>query len=252
MDPLTLRLLSYNVKCFPWMNPPIQQMVAWLTRSADIVVLQEVWCRHQAWSSAFTSRGWSFLSPTRESHIASCFGSGLAIAWRTQSWRLSDARFYPYLSAVGFDAWVTKGWFRVELTNTDTNQPIRVINTHMQSDYEICDELWRPIAEPVRMAQSLQLTETEQRLPRLPTLIVGDMNTEMCWLPACRGWLTQHTGPTFPGTSQVLDHCTTWRGQPWRLLGHRVVRECGEWSDHWPVIWQLQWCHSPKQTPPHK
>jgi hypothetical protein len=104
----------------------------------------------------------------------------------------------------------------------------------MQSDYEFFDELWRPIAEPVRMAQAVQLAETERRLPPIPTLLLGDWNTEMCWLPEGR-WLTKHSGATFAATNQVLDHCATWTDQPWVLKDHRVYRI--EFSDHWPVIW---------------
>jgi hypothetical protein len=235
---MDVRIASYNIKCFPWTSPPLQDIVQWLTQNADIVALQEVWSRHAIIETAFAARGWKLIRPAREHHIASIFGSGLAIAWRADRFRQTDARFYPYLSAVGFDALVTKGWFRVELVDCVTEMPIRFINTHMQSDYEICDELWRPIAEPVRMAQALQLCEVECRLPLLPTLIVGDMNTEMCWFPKC-GWLTQHCGPTFGGTSQVLDHCATWHTSGWHLRSHRVGRECGDWSDHWPVLWSL-------------
>jgi endonuclease/exonuclease/phosphatase family metal-dependent hydrolase len=246
MDPF--RLASYNVKCFPWCSVPIKEIVQWITQHADIVALQEVWCQHALWSTAFTAHGWTFLRPARESHFAAVFGSGLAVAWRSDIWQLSDARLYPYLSAVGFDALVTKGWFRVELKQRKTGAPLRLIDTHMQSDYEVCDELWRPIAEPVRMAQALQLYETESRMPPIPTLIIGDMNTEMCWIHGY-GYLTQHAGPTFERTSQVLDHCAALNGASWNLLQHRVGRECGDWSDHWPVLWHLQHQVKPPATP---
>jgi endonuclease/exonuclease/phosphatase family metal-dependent hydrolase len=235
---MDLRIATYNIKCFPWTTPSIQEIVTWLTRNADIVAIQEVWCRHALLTSAFATHGWTMLRPSREHHIAGIFGSGLAIAYRADRFQQTDARFYPYLSAVGFDALVTKGWFRVELTDKYMGQKIRIINTHMQSDYEVFDELWRPIAEPVRMAQALQLSEVERRLPQIPTLIVGDMNTEMCWFPNTE-WLTHHCGPTFEGTSQVLDHCAAWNVSNWALTHHRVGRECGDWSDHWPVLWRL-------------
>lgn len=255
---MDLRLVSYNVRCFPWFSVPIREIVNWITGNADIVAIQEVWCRHSAWSAAFAAKGWTFLRPARENHIAGLFGSGLAIAWRSSQWSLSDARLYPYLSAVGFDSLVTKGWFHVDLHNRVTGAPLRILNTHMQSDYEVCDELWRPIAEPVRMAQAIQLVEVESRMPRVPTLLVGDMNTEMCWFPECQ-WLTKHAGVTFAGTSQVLDHCATWDLHPWTLVSHRVGRECGEWSDHWPVIWGLRFIasdqglsqHESPHRPPH-
>jgi endonuclease/exonuclease/phosphatase family metal-dependent hydrolase len=234
----TFRLVTYNIRCFPWFSPPIKEIVDWITRHADIVALQEVWTRHSSIAAAFAAKGWSFIRPPRESHFASIFGSGLAIAWRSDCWSVTDSRFYPYLSAVGFDAFVVKGWFRVEFRDRRTGRALRLINTHMQSDYEICDELWRPIAEPVRMAQAVQLMETEARIPRIPTLMVGDMNTEMCWFHDC-AWLTHHCGPTFDGTSQVLDHCAARKSDGWRVVEHRVGRECGEWSDHWPVVWRL-------------
>lgn len=244
---MRVRLATYNVKGFPWTKPPLQSIVHWITgrSGCDIVALQEVWCRHTAWAAAFAAAGWSFIRPPREHHIASVFGSGLAIAWRSSAWKLADARFYPYLSAVGFDAFVTKGWFRAEFISVGVpNGYLRLINTHMQSDYEVWDDLWRPIAEPVRMAQAFQLTEAEARMPAAPTLICGDLNTEACWFTECR-YLTAHAGMTFPGTGQVLDHCAAPHGQPWILRGHRVCREAGEWSDHWPVIWDLHYRFSP-------
>lgn len=255
---MRVKLVSYNVKCFPWTSPPIREMVQWMTQrsGADVVALQEIWCRQGTWAAAFAAHGWSFVRPARESHITGLFGSGLAIAWRNSAWRITDARFYPYISAIGLDGFVTKGWFRVELARVNNSSQqqgvsskpleladqhgsqLRLINTHMQSDYEVCDDLWRPIAEPVRMAQALQLMEVEARMPRKPTLICGDMNTEMCWFQGC-GWMTAHAGPTFAGTGQILDHCAALNGEPWVLEGHRVCRECGDWSDHWPALWCL-------------
>ena len=240
---MRVKLVSYNVKGFPWTKPPIQSIVQWITRrsNADFAVLQEVWCQQTAWAAAFAAAGWAFIRPPREHHIAGVFGSGLAIAWCRDGWKLTNARFYPFLSAVGFDAFVTKGWFRAEYVSP-RGERLRLINTHMQSDYEVWDELWRPIAEPVRMAQSFQLIETEARMPQIPTLVAGDFNTETCWLPECR-LLTAHAGMTFPNTGQVLDHCAS--AQDWRLIAHRVCREAGDWSDHWPVFWELK-----REVPP--
>ena len=236
---MDLRLASYNVRCFPPLLSlgtvtDIDEIANWITTHADIAALQEVWCRYPEWTAAFAARGWTFLHPTREGHIAALLGSGLAVAYRTTDWTVADFRLYPFLSAVGLDALVTKGWFHVELRSRASGKPFRLINTHMQSDYEFCDELWRPIAEPVRMGQAFQLAEVERRLPAAPTLIIGDWNTEMCWLPEGQ-WLTHHCGPTFPGTHQVLDHCASWADQPWVLKSHRVYRI--GFSDHWPVVW---------------
>lgn len=237
---MDLRLASYNVRCFPWplSNTDIVAIVSWLCDHTDVAALQEVWCRFPEWTAAFLARGWTFLRPTREGHIASALGSGLAVAFRTGDWTVADSRLYPFLSAVGLDALVTKGWFRVELRSATSGKPFRLINTHMQSDYDLCDELWRPISEPVRMAQALQLATVERRLPAIPTLLLGDWNTEDCWLPGGR-WLSisKSRSPTFPSTGQVLDHCATWSDQPWVLKDHRVYRI--GFSDHWPVVWKF-------------
>jgi endonuclease/exonuclease/phosphatase family metal-dependent hydrolase len=240
---MRVKLVSYNVRCFPWTSPPISDMVQWITRHAEVVALQEVWCRQDTWAAAFAAHGWSFARPGREHHIAGVFGSGLAFAWRRTSWKLTDARFYPFLSAVGFDAFVTKGWFRAEFTD-EAGECLRLINTHMQSDYEVCDDIWRPIAEPIRMAQLFQLTETEARLPPCAMAITGDFNTEICWLQEYR-YMTRHAGMTFPNTGQVLDHCAVPYSQPWILNAHRVCREAGDWSDHWPVFWDMRLTASP-------
>jgi len=231
------RLATYNVKCFPWSYVDIDAIVEWLTQSADIVALQEVWCRHAAWVTAFEERGWVFLRPPRETHIAAIFGSGLAVAWNSRKFALDEFMFYPYLSTVGFDSWVTKGWFRLDM-HTPAGFHFRLINTHMQSEYEICDSLFRHVSEPIRMAQSLQLVSTEVQVPASPTLIVGDMNTETCWLPRCK-WLVENMGVTFPNTEQTLDHCACWRGDRWQVMDYRVASEC-KWSDHWPVLWRLR------------
>jgi endonuclease/exonuclease/phosphatase family metal-dependent hydrolase len=239
MDPF--RLLCYNVCGFPWHRTPIQEMVAWMTANADIVALQEVWCRHATWASAFAAAGWAIQRPPRENHIIGLFGSGLVIAWRTDSWAATDTRFYPYLATVGFDQLATKGWLRVDLRQRHTGATFRLINTHMQSDYEVCDELWQHISDPIRMAQARELATVEQRAPAPPTLVVGDFNTQDCWIPGAR-FLNPCTAPTFPSMGAYLDHIATWCPE-WRLLGHEVATG-RTWSDHLAIRWTLGQCHS--------
>jgi endonuclease/exonuclease/phosphatase family metal-dependent hydrolase len=238
MDPF--RLLCYNVCGFPWYRTPIREIVAWVTANADIVALQEVWCRHAAWAAAFASAGWVFQRPPREHQISGLFGSGLVFAWRPTEWAPTDVRFYPFLAAVGFDQLATKGWLRVDLRHVRTGAPLRLINTHMQSDYEVCDELWQHISDPIRMAQARELATVEARLPPVPTLVVGDFNTHECWIPGAR-FLNPQTIPSFPTREggKHLDHIATWCPE-WRLLGHEVAAG-RTWSDHLPIRWTLGW-----------
>jgi endonuclease/exonuclease/phosphatase family metal-dependent hydrolase len=237
MDPF--RILCYNVCNFPWHRTPIQEMVAWMTANADIVALQEAWCRHSTWAAAFAAAGWTFQRPPREHHICGIFGSGLAIAWRTDSWTpVGDARFYPYLAAVGLDQLATKGWLRVDLQQRRTGATFRLINTHMQADYEIGDELWQHIVDPIRMAQARELARVEQRTPGPPTLVVGDFNAQECWIPNAR-FLNPCTVPTFPAEGKFLDHVATWH-PGWCLLEHEVATG-RTWSDHLAIRWTLDW-----------
>jgi exonuclease III len=241
MDPF--RLVSYNVRGFPWCDPPIKEIVAWLTKNADIVALQEIWCKHAVWSAAFAAAGWVFLCPAREAHIAGLFGSGLAFAWPASAWTLLDSRQYPYLQATGLDQLAAKGWFRVELRRPGRTAILRLINTHFQSDYDLFGDEFHEITEALRMQQARQLAVTERALrrPDPTTLIVGDYNTDMCWIPGCQflGEPLTALPHTFPPASQHLDHLASWAPGAWRVLRHEVFSGIA-WSDHVPVRWTLQ------------
>jgi endonuclease/exonuclease/phosphatase family metal-dependent hydrolase len=236
MDPF--RLVSYNVRGFPWCDPPIKEIVAWLTKNADIVALQEIWCRHTDWSAAFAAVGWVFLRPARETHITGLFGSGLAFAWPASVWNLVDARQYPYLHTTGLDQLAAKGWFRVEIKRHG-GPSLQIINTHFQSDFELFSEELREITEIVRMNQARQLAMTER--PQPTTLIVGDYNTDTCWIPGCQfiGEALSALPHTFPPSSQHLDHLATRTPAAWHVHEHTVFTSVS-WSDHLPVRWTLQ------------
>lgn len=233
MEPF--RLISYNVKCFPWAVPYIKGIVDWLVQHADVVALQEVWCQHTAWSTLFAAHGWTFMRPAREHHILSVFGSGLAVAWRSTDWHLADARFYPFLNSSGIDRLVAKGWFHVELLQKHTGKHLRILNTHMQADYDIAGPQLRDTTEQIRMEQARQLVEIEKPQPPMSTLIVGDMNTDECWFPHCKRWRIK--GITHPETNEAIDHCTTWRGTKCWIREHTIWPL--EWSDHHAVSWTL-------------
>lgn len=237
MDPF--RLLTYNIHDFPWIAPPLQEIVTWLTANADIVALQEVWHRHAAWAAAFAAAGWTFQRPPREQQLSGLFGSGLALAWRAKDWAVTDVRFSPFLAAVGLDQFANKGWLRVDFRQIRTGVSFRLINTHMQSDYDICEELWQPVSHAIRISQCRELVVAESRLPPVPTLVVGDFNTDECLLPGGI-FLNPQTIPSFPtkeGGGKHLDHVATWSPE-WRLLSHEVATQ-RIWSDHLPIRWSL-------------
>ena len=246
---MDIRIVSYNVLGFPWISTQIHDIVHWIVENTDanIAVLQEVWCRHDVWASAFAAfaaKGWTLVRPTREAHILGIFGSGLATAFRSDTWRLDDARFYPFLSSTGFDMFASKGWFRTVLTHVATGRSVRIVNTHMQSDIETIKRWTIGYTEVVRRQQCLQLAEVELNFPARQdsqtnpvAIIVGDFNTDQCWIPGA-SWLETDTGQTMEEVAVSLDHLVAVPSTV-ELVSHRVAREIN-WSDHWPIVWHLQ------------
>jgi endonuclease/exonuclease/phosphatase family metal-dependent hydrolase len=225
---MDLRLISYNVHCFPWIPVDIKAIVNWIVRNGDIVALQEVWHRHNEWSAAFAAHGWVFVKPVRETHVASLFGSGLAYAWPQESakWLLQDALQYPFLDAIGLDSLVTKGWFAIDLIHLETKQTLRLINTHLQADIDLFPSVFKVHTERVRRAQARQMC-AHHTTPGKPTLLVGDMNTLNAIFPDYA---------PFPVEPRI-DACFHPKGQAWQLADYEVGPD--EWSDHCPIIWNL-------------
>jgi endonuclease/exonuclease/phosphatase family metal-dependent hydrolase len=222
---MDLRLISYNTHCFPWTLTEIKEIVTWIVQTGNLVALQEVWCRHSEWAAAFAAHGWSFLRPARENHFTAMFGSGLAFAWPNSRWQLHDARQYPFLDAVGLDRFVVKGWFQLELTDSITGAAFRIINTHLQADLDVIGTH----TQTIRQKQARQLLATLKHQGPRPTLIVGDLNSDVCqFAPYC--FLQKQE-------SRILDHCVALPGDGWILHDHRIIEK--EWSDHHPVFWWL-------------
>ena len=166
-------LISYNVNGFPWIPSPIKDIVSWIVQTSSVAALQEIWTNHSAWSAAFAAHGWVFLRPAREQHFASLFGSGLAVAWDPKRFSLQEARFYPFLASL--DILLVRGWFQVELM-APSGKAVRIVNTHMQAEIEVFTKRYSDVA---RKQQARQLFTSLKQQPSKPTLIVGDMGTDI-------------------------------------------------------------------------
>jgi endonuclease/exonuclease/phosphatase family metal-dependent hydrolase len=218
---MDIRIITYNVHCFPWIATPIKEIVTWIVRNGDVAALQEVWYRHTEWAAAFAAHGWVFLKPAREAHFATVFGSGLALVM-PGSWQVQDARFYPFLRSAGLDSLVVKGWFRVDLRDP-RGRPLRIINTHMQANLDLVG--LPDYTERIRKAQARQITDS---VSDSMTIVVGDMNT---------GENLFKDFNLIRGTE--LDHCAIPVGSPWSVKA-RVGSEADSWSDHLPVTFFLR------------
>jgi hypothetical protein len=227
---LDLKLLTYNVQCYPWLLLWSKEVVAWITTQsgANLVALQGLWSHHGEWSAAFAARGWNLLRPARESHITTMggFGSGLAFAFPIGRWTLRDARYYPFLASSGLDTLVSKGWFQLELSGV-----CRIINTDMQGDMECLERFTKPHSDEVRRHQAWQMMAALERFSVFPTLIVGSMHTEVCPFP---GW-------SFVGvdsdSEKRVDHLAL--GPSLSCKNHRVFNLETGWSEHRPVSFEV-------------
>ena len=233
---MDLRLISYNMNGFPWIDTHIKDVVKWVVEHGNLVAFQEIWIDHAKWAAAFAVHGWSFLRPARENHFAALYGSGLAFAWPNKRWILHDARQYPFLDTGSIEIFVIKGWFQLEITDTRTNKKFRIINTHMLSDIDYLEHLMHSYSHTIRMKQARQLLMTLQQQVKRPTLIVGDLNSEACHFTPYQ-FLQKDKTPTYPSNRQLLDHCAALSSDNWILHTHRVVEK--DWSDHHPVVWHL-------------
>jgi len=233
---MDLRLISYNMNGFPWIHTHIKEVVQWIVSTGNMVALQEIWTNHAQWTAAFAVHGWIFLRPARENHFASLYGSGLAFAWPNGRWILHDARHYPFLDCCMFEVFVIKGWLQLELSDIYTKKQFRLINTHMHSDIDTIEHLTHPYVHNIRVKQAKQLLTTTMNQIQLPTLIVGDLNSETCHFSPYR-FLQRDLTPTYPELSRILDHCASLPDHGWIMKEHRVIKK--DWSDHHPVMWSL-------------
>lgn len=227
-----LKLLTYNVQCYPWLPLWSKEIVTWITSQsgANLVALQGLWSHHVEWSAAFAAHGWNLLRPARESHIATIggFGSGLAFAFPIGRWTLRDARYYPFLASSGLDTLVSKGWFQMELSGG-----CRIINTDMQADLECLQRfaIIKSHSDVVRRQQARQLMAALERfdLNSLPTLIVGSMHTKVCPFP--------DLSVVDSDSDSRVDHLAL--GPSLSCKSHRVFSLETEWSEHWPVLFEV-------------
>jgi hypothetical protein len=232
---LDLKLLTYNVQCYPWLPLWSKEIVAWITTQsgANLVAIQGLWSHHGEWSAAFAARGWNLLRPARESHITTMggVGSGLAFAFPIGQWVLRDARYYPFLASSGLDTLVAKGWFQLELSGV-----CRIINTDMQEDLNWLQRftIVKTHVDMVRRQQARQLMATLERFSVAPTLIVGTMHTEVCPFP---GW-------GFVGVDSESGSCGNHLALPLAsslvsCKSHRVFNLETGWSEHRPVSFEV-------------
>lgn len=235
MDTLDLQIATYNVHGFPWINVPIKQMVDWITTHCDVVALQEVWCRHPEWAAAFGAAGWQLIKPAREAHYVSAFGSGLAVAWRSSRFALRDSRSYPFLESFGLDVLAVKGWFRVDLVDRRSGTAIKIVNTHLQADVDLISDYFRPRTEAIRKRQARQLA-TAEGLSAMPTLVIGDFNTDRDIVDGFRFFPSDKKTDDFTG----IDRCCYAVGDSWSVSEWRTAVEAEGWSDHLPVVWRLR------------
>jgi endonuclease/exonuclease/phosphatase family metal-dependent hydrolase len=74
---------------------------------------------------------------------------------------------------------------------------------------------------------------------RVPTLLIGDLNTDQDLFEGFKFFPSEAHTNEFKG----IDRCgylNRKEGQGWTVIDWLASKEAEGWSDHLPVLWQLQ------------
>jgi len=234
-----ISILTYNINGLPWTPDNTSPIANWCgTCTADILCFQEVFTTHrqQTLRQLLESYGYHVYFPLDK--IGSVVPSGLCTAIRTASaWSVVSTRFTPFLHYQFWDSFANKGFFSICLRHT-TGKIIRILNTHMQSNWELPYLAGTIYTDPIRTEQLEEMVKEYGTSPPL-TLIVGDLNQEGLIHPRVTNLCCGRHSPviTFPSTRTNVDHVAwlTGTGVCPRLQSIHIGSDV-HWSDHSPVL----------------
>lgn len=235
---MALNILTYNLNGVPWQRVPLHAIAEWIFKvsKAHVICLQEVFSRkHRAYLvKRAEDEGWKALYP----HDISCLpylecSSGLLTLVHPSLKIMSRPVYEPYKVNHGADRFVSKGYFKVHLSNG--LHTFQLFNTHMQSDITnySCYRLNYDCARSEQEKQ-LFLAVSEEEFP----LVIGDVNmSEFEWFDMVD--VEYHS--TFPQTGEHLDHLLAVPGQIRKIeYAKTTYHDNVPWSDHIPVVYTVR------------
>lgn len=234
-----ISILTYNIHGLPWSIDNTLPIARWSgVCGAELLCFQEV----------FTEYRQNTLKRILEEHdytvyfpndiIGSVVPSGLCIALQNRSlWKMRTLRFTPFFNYSYWDSFANKGFFSICLQHKDGLQ-IRILNTHMQSDWELPYYSGTYYTNRVRTLQSEDMVK-EYGTSKTLTLIVGDLNQEGMMHPRVKNICCKEGDAitTFPSTGHNVDHVAYIIGTgPIPVLKNIHIGNEVSWSDHSPLV----------------
>jgi exonuclease III len=234
-----ISILTYNIHGLPWSVDNTLPIARWSgVCGAELLCFQEV----------FTESRKTTLKRILEEHnytvyfpndiIGSVVPSGLCIALQNKSlWKKVSTRFTPFFNYSYWDTFANKGFFAIYLQHKN-GRHLRILNTHMQSDWEL--PYYSGIYYTNRLRrQQLEEMVNEYESSKTLTLIVGDLNQEGIIHPRVKNICCKEGDAitTFPSTGHNVDHiaCISGTGLTPVLKTIRIGNEV-PWSDHSPLV----------------
>jgi hypothetical protein len=231
-----MRLLTYNIFGVPWSRIRIADTANWIFSSkADIICLQEVFSIHHRryLVKAAEEAGYVAYYPADTLLIPffEC-GSGLLTLIKPHFVLHSPPRFEEFRIRHGFDRFVKKGYFMLDLCYGYHN--FQVYNTHMQSDISelFC---WRINYRKAREVQEEQLFVSAHGKD-LP-LLLGDMNM---FSFKCFQKVDGNFHATFPRTGEHLDNLLCLSRDSHKIDYYETTYfDEVDLSDHIPIMYTV-------------
>ena len=235
---MAVNLLTYNTHGLPWNSVNMIGIADWIfyLSNADAVCLQEVFSKKDR--AYFIDRayreGWVAVFPDDLGCIP-CLecSSGLLTLVRPTLEIIGEPVFQPFKSRHGVDRFVSKGYFKVHLSNG--LHTFQLFNTHMQSDVT---EFWcyrlNYVGARCKQEEELFLAASKEEFP----LVLGDTNTNTF---QCFNCVDPDFHVTFPGTGEHLDHLLSLERDNRKLEHLKTIYHVNvPWSDHIPVMYSLR------------
>jgi len=234
-----ISILTYNIHGLPWSVDNTLPIARWSGgEGTNLLCFQEV----------FTESRQTTLKRILEEHdytvyfpndaIESVVPSGLCIALQNKSlWKMITLRFTPFFNYSYWDTFANKGFFSICLQHKDGLQ-IRILNTHMQSDWELPYYSGTYYTNRIRTLQLEEMVK-EYGTSKTLTLIVGDLNQAGLMHPRVKNICCKEGDAitTFPSTGHNVDHvaCIIGTGLTPVLKNIHIGNEVS-WSDHSPLV----------------
>ena len=243
---MKISIFSYNIHGLPFLPDKWSEPLAgWFNNTDyDFVCLQEVFTpgRIQFLTEGLQNSGYTAYKPNDFAMRKNLLGSGLITAIKSSRWTLINEGFETYQNCAGAEHLTNKGFHWMTLHHNESGEDIIIINTHMQADHPFNYFAGCMDTRPIRHDQIDQILKQLNAMPRLMSLLIGDINSEIEphemveYLTGTKGGFQKHT---FEPTGEDLDHVAIVPSL-WTSFIKPVVKECAVlsklwWSDHWPI-----------------